>query len=202
MLIIWQHENKRVSVLRRSLITLTSDDVAKKYLNACSEKKITCGKLLSLSHKFRWSGLLHLWKSSFVISTFGFGFRFSGRSLVLVLRCHLAASVSFAATVQQLHPVPFNKIHPNRKHSEEINSGLQCCGHPFGLTVAAKTQRLQLFYTAKAARWVNQDLWAFSIHHNKVRVELTDRAAESLCGDPLSECRFARPLLIQLFCLC
>lgn len=74
----------------------------------------------------------------------------------------LCISLSFSycpCFVQQLHSVPFNKIKPNRKHSEEINSGLQCLGHPFGLTASAETQRLQLFY--KVTCWVNQDLCAF-----------------------------------------
>lgn len=58
--------------------------------------------------------------------------------------------------IEQLHPfLPFNKIKPNRKHSEEINSGLQRLGHPFGLTAAAKTQCLQLFYTVRQpAEWI------------------------------------------------
>lgn len=61
--------------------------------------------------------------------------------LVLVVSLHLSVS-HCPCFVQQLHPVPFNKINPNRKHSEEINSGLQRLGHPFGLTAAAKTQCL------------------------------------------------------------
>lgn len=80
---------------------------------------------------------------------------FSRLCFALSLSASLSVSLACPCFIEQLHPVPFNKIKPNRKHSEEINSGLQRLGHPFGLTAAAKTQCLQLFYTVRQpAEWI------------------------------------------------
>lgn len=112
---------------------------------------------LALFGQFWWSSLKRLFHH----------FRFYFVWVLLKRLCwypalHLLASLSFLLCVLllvfhrwQRHPAPLNKIKPNRKHSKEINSGLQCLGHPFGLTAAAKTRCLQLFYTVRQpAEWI------------------------------------------------
>lgn len=89
--------------------------------------------------------------------------------------------------VQPLHPVPFNKIKPNRKHSKEINLGLQrlCCPFGFSTTAATKSLSVSFLYSKKGC-WVNQDVLSFSLHHNKVEVKLVAIKEERLCKVVLS----------------
>lgn len=123
---------QRVSVLRRGLITLTV---------MLSHFRLG-GKNTEQRRVLPWFCLVlfELCFKALQLTESCMSFFFHLPSL-LVLLVFLFLS-HLPCYIQQLHPAPFNKINPNRKHSEEINSGLERLDHPFGLTAAAKTHCL------------------------------------------------------------
>lgn len=140
---------QRVSVLRCGLITLTVDVVSKK--KSLKKKGKTRPQVCFFFPTAGFVLSVLMIEIEKAVSSFSFLVCVSVAKKILhfqadiklCLWLHLLASLSFFSLcvllsvslwcfVQQLHPVPLNKIKPNRKHSKEINSGLRCLGHPFG----------------------------------------------------------------------